>query len=54
MQGPFKDAVARGLILTDSKQNEVILILMTTADVETYRNINYTVLWFSIGVFPPT
>jgi hypothetical protein len=38
MQGPFKAAVARGLILTDSKQKEVILILMTMTDVETYRN----------------
>jgi hypothetical protein len=38
--GPSKAAVAGCLILTDSKQNEVIvIIIMTTTDSEMYINI---------------
>jgi hypothetical protein len=39
MLGPFEAAVLWGLILTNSKHNEVIIIIMTTTDSGMYRNI---------------
>ena len=40
MLGPFKVAVAGGLILTNSKQNEVtVVIILTTTDSGMYINI---------------